>query len=203
MKNSRTFARGAIACSASGRLKVRALETTCGAVPAFLPFVEPCIPREVRQPPKGEQWLHEPKLDGWRCQAVKVGAKVTLYSRHGHDITKRFPIIAAAQEGRHDGGLAARGPAAGTGPRCDPTAHYERLFESLRRQAQERNVKMKTHVLVGHPADQILKCGQKYGADFIGVGHKGRSTIRGWVSGSTSRRVIAHANRPILVVRAR
>jgi bifunctional non-homologous end joining protein LigD len=65
-------------------------------VPASLPFIDPCVPREVRQPPKGEQWLHEPKLDGWRCQAVKVGSRVTLYSRHGHDITKRFPTIAAA-----------------------------------------------------------------------------------------------------------
>ena len=68
----------------------------CGAVPASLPFIEPCVPRDVRQPPKGEQWLHQPKLDGWRCQAVKVGKTVTLYSRHGHDLTKRFPTIAAA-----------------------------------------------------------------------------------------------------------
>lgn len=67
----------------------------CG-VPAYFPFIEPCIPREVRQPPKGPDWLHQPKLDGWRCQAVKVGPKVTLYSRHGHDITRRFPTIAAA-----------------------------------------------------------------------------------------------------------
>jgi bifunctional non-homologous end joining protein LigD len=65
-------------------------------VPASPPFIDPCVPREVRQPPKGEQWLHEPKLDGWRCQAVKAGPKVTLWSRHGHDITKRFPTIAAA-----------------------------------------------------------------------------------------------------------
>jgi bifunctional non-homologous end joining protein LigD len=27
---------------------------------------------------------------------VKVGAKVTLYSRHGHDITRRFPTISSA-----------------------------------------------------------------------------------------------------------
>ena len=33
---------------------------------------------------------------GWRCQAVKVGPKVTLYSRHGHDLSKRFPTITAA-----------------------------------------------------------------------------------------------------------
>ena len=63
---------------------------------ASLPFLDPCIPREVRQPPKGDEWLHQPKLDGWRCQAVKVGSRVTLYSRHGHDLTRRFPTIAAA-----------------------------------------------------------------------------------------------------------
>ena len=63
---------------------------------AFPPFIDPCVPRDVRQPPKGEQWLHQPKLDGWRCQAVKVDKMVTLYSRHGHDLTKRFTTIAAA-----------------------------------------------------------------------------------------------------------
>jgi nucleotide-binding universal stress UspA family protein len=83
------------------------------------------------------------------------------------------------------------------------TAHYEQLFESLRRQAQERNVNLQTHILVGHPADQILKSAQKYGADLIVVGHRGRSAIREWVSGSTSRRVVAHASCQVLVVRAR
>ncbi len=63
---------------------------------ALLPFIDPCIPREVRQPPKVDEWIHQPKLDGWRCQAVKVGSRITLYSRHGHDLTRRFPTIAAA-----------------------------------------------------------------------------------------------------------
>jgi nucleotide-binding universal stress UspA family protein len=83
------------------------------------------------------------------------------------------------------------------------TAHYERLFESLRRQAQERQVELRTHVLVGHPADQILKTAAAQSADLIVVGHRGRSAIREWVSGSTSRRVVSHANCPVLVVRAR
>ena len=65
-------------------------------MPASLSFIEPCIPREVRQPPKGEEWIHQPKLDGWRCQAVKMSSGITLYSRHGHDLTRRFPTIAAA-----------------------------------------------------------------------------------------------------------
>lgn len=83
------------------------------------------------------------------------------------------------------------------------TAHYEKLFESLRRQAQERQVELRTHVLVGHPADQILKTAAAQSADLIVVGHRGRSAIREWVSGSTSRRVVSHANCPVLVVRAR
>jgi len=83
------------------------------------------------------------------------------------------------------------------------TAHYETLFESLRRQAQERNVTLQTRVLVGHPADQILKTAATHGADLIVVGHRGRSAIREWVSGSTSRRIVTHAKCPVLVVRAR
>jgi len=83
------------------------------------------------------------------------------------------------------------------------TAHYEKLFESLRRQAQELQVELHTHVLVGHPADQILKWASQHGVDLIVVGHRGRSAIAEWVSGSTSRRVVAHAKGPVLVVRAR
>ena len=83
------------------------------------------------------------------------------------------------------------------------TAHYEKLFESLRRQAQEQHVELRTHVLVGQPADQILKTATAQRADLIVVGHRGRSAIREWVSGSTSRRVVSHANCPVLVVSAR
>ena len=50
----------------------------------------------MRQPPDSEQWLHQPKLDGWRCQAVKVGTTVALYSRNGNELTKRFPAIVGA-----------------------------------------------------------------------------------------------------------
>jgi nucleotide-binding universal stress UspA family protein len=83
------------------------------------------------------------------------------------------------------------------------TRHYEDLFHSLRRQAQERNVTLDTHVLVGHPADQILKAAAHHKADMIVVGHRGRLAILDWVSGSTSRRVFTHASCPVLVVRAR
>lgn len=83
------------------------------------------------------------------------------------------------------------------------TRHYEELFVNLKRQAEERKVRLETHVLVGHPADQILKTAARHGADLIVVGHRGRSAIREWMSGSTSRRIVTHATCPVLVVRAR
>ena len=65
-------------------------------MPASLPFIEPCRPRPVKRLPTGDAWLHEPKLDGWRLQAVKRGKDVALYSRNGRDLTERYEIVAEA-----------------------------------------------------------------------------------------------------------
>jgi ATP-dependent DNA ligase len=56
-------------------------------------FVEPCVPTSANAPPTGEQWQHEPKFDGWRCQAVKTGGTVRLFARHGQDITDGCPAL--------------------------------------------------------------------------------------------------------------
>jgi nucleotide-binding universal stress UspA family protein len=68
------------------------------------------------------------------------------------------------------------------------------LFANVKRQAQERNVELETNVLVGHPADQILKRAAKQRADLIAAGHRGRSALREWASGSKA---------VVLAVRAR
>jgi nucleotide-binding universal stress UspA family protein len=81
------------------------------------------------------------------------------------------------------------------------TEHFEAIFEGLRRRAQERGVHLETRVLVGHPAEQVLRLAGDTGADLIVVGHRGRSTIREWLFGSTSRRIVAHAACSVLVVR--
>lgn len=46
----------------------------------------------------GADWVHEVKWDGWRVQAHKRASGVTLYSRPGRDITKKFAYIADAIE---------------------------------------------------------------------------------------------------------
>src|SRR5262252_5411846 len=62
-------------------------------VPEFR-FIAPCSPVTAKSVPTGAEWLHEVKIDGYRVQAHKVGPRVVIYSRNGHDFTERFPSIA-------------------------------------------------------------------------------------------------------------
>jgi bifunctional non-homologous end joining protein LigD len=57
-------------------------------------FIPPCSPIRAKEVPAGERWVHEVKFDGYRVQVHKVGKRVILYSRNGHDFTERFPSIA-------------------------------------------------------------------------------------------------------------
>jgi bifunctional non-homologous end joining protein LigD len=57
-------------------------------------FISPCNPIRAKEVPAGDGWLHEVKFDGYRVQVHKVGSRVVLYSRNGHDFTERFPSIA-------------------------------------------------------------------------------------------------------------
>jgi bifunctional non-homologous end joining protein LigD len=43
--------------------------------------------------PARDGWVHEVKFDGYRVQAHKVGSRVILFSRNGHDFRERFPSI--------------------------------------------------------------------------------------------------------------
>ena len=63
------------------------------AVSAFR-FIQPCSPIRAKEVPAGDGWLHAVKFDGYRVQAHKVGSRVVIYSRNGHDFTDRFPSIA-------------------------------------------------------------------------------------------------------------
>jgi bifunctional non-homologous end joining protein LigD len=58
--------------------------------------IAPCLATLVEEVPKGEQWLHEIKWDGYRLVAFIKRGKAQLKTRNGHDWTHRFPIIAKA-----------------------------------------------------------------------------------------------------------
>jgi bifunctional non-homologous end joining protein LigD len=50
----------------------------------------------VAHPPKGSDWVHEIKFDGYRLLAFVKDGRARLRTRHGHDWTESFPWIAKA-----------------------------------------------------------------------------------------------------------
>ncbi|GLQ53624.1 non-homologous end-joining DNA ligase [Devosia nitrariae] len=64
-------------------------------LPAFRPFQ---LAKLVDRIPDGDDWLFEMKFDGYRCQAVLSGDRVTLFSRSGLDWTRTFQYLVPAFE---------------------------------------------------------------------------------------------------------
>jgi bifunctional non-homologous end joining protein LigD len=79
-------------------------------VPA--PEYRPQLATLVKDPPLGDEWLHEVKYDGYRIGARIRNGRVALYSRNGKDWTAAFPTVVAgvtslaARDGLLDGEVA-------------------------------------------------------------------------------------------------
>ena len=65
-----------------------------GVKAPFLGFVEPALATSIEKVPSGERWIHEIKFDGYRVQLHLANESVTVFTRNGHDWTKRFKKIA-------------------------------------------------------------------------------------------------------------
>lgn len=60
-------------------------------------FIKPQLATLKAKLPKGEQWLHEIKYDGYRVVQLHVsGRRKQVFTRNGLDWTKRFSAIAGA-----------------------------------------------------------------------------------------------------------
>jgi bifunctional non-homologous end joining protein LigD len=59
-------------------------------------FIKPRLATLKPKAPKGEQWIHEIKYDGYRVQVHTDAGRKKVYTRNGLDWTKRFSSIAAA-----------------------------------------------------------------------------------------------------------
>lgn len=62
-------------------------------MPAFIP---PQLATLVKEPPKGNEWLHELKFDGYRMICHLNRGAITFWSRNAKDWTERFPQIGKA-----------------------------------------------------------------------------------------------------------
>ncbi|MGZ8999386.1 MAG: ATP-dependent DNA ligase, partial [Allosphingosinicella sp.] len=60
---------------------------------AITPPMPPMEARLAESLPTGEQWQYEPKWDGFRCLAFRVGDEVRLQSKSGKSLERYFPEV--------------------------------------------------------------------------------------------------------------
>jgi nucleotide-binding universal stress UspA family protein len=79
--------------------------------------------------------------------------------------------------------------------------HLEKAFGELARRAAERRQPLELHLLVGHPAEQIVHFAEQQHCDLIVTGHRGRTLFQRFRLGSVSRQALHYAHCAVLVVR--
>jgi nucleotide-binding universal stress UspA family protein len=79
--------------------------------------------------------------------------------------------------------------------------HFERALRRISEAARSNGIQVSSSIAVGHPAEKILECAQKIGADLVIVGQRGASKFDGISLGSVSERVLAYAHCPVLLTR--
>jgi ATP-dependent DNA ligase len=60
------------------------------------PPIEPMETRQAQHLPVGDEWIYEPKWDGFRCVAFRSNQEVELESKSGQSLTRYFPEIVAS-----------------------------------------------------------------------------------------------------------
>ncbi len=67
--------------------------------------------------------------------------------------------------------------------------------------AKKEGLSIEKCILVGHPAEQILKLAEEQSFDLIVMGTLGRSGIEKFLAGSVAEKVIRNSSVPVLTVR--
>ncbi len=82
--------------AATATAAVARKKSAAGAHARLPDFVAPSLAMMYERPPRGKEWLHEIKYDGYRIEARLDHGKVKLLTRNEQDWTHRFKTIAAA-----------------------------------------------------------------------------------------------------------
>lgn len=69
--------------------------------------------------------------------------------------------------------------------------YYQKLLHSLEPRLAQQAIVPVTEVVVGHPAEQLIRYAESHGIDHIIVGHRGHTVFERWLIGSVARQVIA------------
>jgi nucleotide-binding universal stress UspA family protein len=81
--------------------------------------------------------------------------------------------------------------------------HYEQVIRGVRAKLASETLTTHFNVVIGHPAEQLVRYAESNGIDHIVVGHRGHTLFERWLIGSVARQVIAYAPCAVTVVRDR
>lgn len=78
----------------------------------------------------------------------------------------------------------------------------QRYLDRIANELEAKGIKVNTEVLLGNPAEEIIKFIERSDTDVIVMSSHGRSGISRWTHGSVADRVFRHSPVPVLMVKA-
>lgn len=79
--------------------------------------------------------------------------------------------------------------------------HYHHVHKPLKQLVAGHNVHVDYEVAIGHPAERIIIEAERWGADLIIIGHRGRGVMQRWLLGSMAKQIMNHATCSVLLAR--
>lgn len=76
-----------------------------------------------------------------------------------------------------------------------------RILDAARAAVQRADLKVETHLELGHPGDRICEVAEKLGVDTVVIGSRGHSMLEKVFLGSVSDYVVRHCSVPVVVVK--
>ena len=80
------------------------------------------------------------------------------------------------------------------------TLRFDKTLQRARALAEESHIRLRTHLLVGHPVRNVIKLASDLKADLIIVGASGHSALYDRMIGSRAQKILHQATCPVLVV---
>jgi len=78
---------------------------------------------------------------------------------------------------------------------------FSRILADVVEVAQRENLQVDAKILIGHPADVIIRFAAEGNYDLIVMGHQGASGIKNFLMGSVSSKVLQHSKCSVLIIK--
>ncbi len=78
---------------------------------------------------------------------------------------------------------------------------FHKVLQRARGMAEERHVKLETHVIAGHPVRDIVELAKELKVELLVIGATGHSALYDRLIGSRADRIVQLAHCPVLVVK--